>query len=169
MCECGEEKHSTLHSRANAKMKTTPCQSLILLYLSPPNTERGLVVVFVNDCPFVRVKSQCARSTAWFGAQDCEVVPHYFFLRYCLAAIRRMKTVFVAPSTGVTLLFYPAGLTPTKEGRQPERTNLPLLIAAPHKLCFLLQLLIYSQKQRERVIRRVELHLLMFHQITIRL
>ena len=58
-----------------------------------------------------------------------------------------MKTVFVAPSIGVTLLFYPAGLTPTKEGRQPGRTNHPLLIAAPHKLCFLLQLLIYSQKQ----------------------
>lgn len=169
MCECGRTKHSTLHSQANAKMKTTPCQSLILLCLSPPNTERGLVVVFVNDCPFVRVKSQCARSTAWFGTQDCEVVPHYFFLRYCLAAIRRMKTVFVVPSAGITLLFYQAGLTPSREGRRPGRTNHPLLIAAPHKLCFLLQLLIYSQKQRAHVLRRVGLHLLMFHQITIRL
>lgn len=106
------------------------------------------MTVFVNDCPIVRVKSQCVRFATHLATEFARTPPHYFFLRYCLAAIRRMKTVFVAPSKGVTLLFYPAGLTPPKKGRQPERTNHPLLIAPPHKLCFLVQLLIYSQKQR---------------------
>ena len=106
------------------------------------------MTVFVNDCPIVRVKSHSIRFATHLAPEFARLVPHYFFLRYCLAAIREMKTVFVAPSTGVTLLFYQAGLTPSREGRRPGGTNHPLPIAAPHKLCFLLQLLIYSQKQR---------------------
>ena len=127
------------------------------------------MTVFVNDCPIVRVKSHSIRFATHLAREFAHVLPHYFFLRYCLAAIREMKTVFVVSSTDMTLLFYQAGLTPSREGRQPGRTNHPLLIAPPHKLCFLVQLLIYSQKQRAHVLRRVGLHLLMFHQITIRL
>lgn len=127
------------------------------------------MTVFVNDCPIVRVKSQSVRFAAHLAREFAHVLPHCFFLRYCLAAIREMKTVFVVPSAGITLLFYQAGLTATTGNRQPGETNPPLLIAAPHKLYFLLQLLIYSQKQRAHVLRRVELHLLMFHQIIIRL
>lgn len=137
-----------MHSRANAKMKTTPCQSLILLCLSPPNKKRCFGDRVCERLPNCKGKVTLRPLLHSLLARECSALPHYFFLRYCLAAIRRMKTVFVAPSTGVTLLFYPAGLTPTKEGRQPGRTNHPLPIAAPHKLCFLLQLLIYSQKQR---------------------
>jgi len=55
--------------------------------------------------------------------------------------------MYVALYRDATCLFYQAALTGTKGGRQQGETNPPLPIAPPHKLCFLVQLLIYSQKQ----------------------
>lgn len=55
--------------------------------------------------------------------------------------------MYVALYRDATCLFYQAALTGTKGGRQQGETNPPLPIAPPHELCFLVQLLIYSQKQ----------------------
>ena len=55
--------------------------------------------------------------------------------------------MYVAFYRDATCLSYQAALTGTKGGRQQGETNPPLPIAPPHKLCFLVQLLIYSQKQ----------------------